>query len=158
MNYELSEHYEIKIPNIADLSTINSWGEIINDAMQKIDDTLAATDVELGSTDTVVGQVGDAKDTISSDEDGVEALEILLVADLETIEAKSPVTTETQATLEADISEMETKLYTTIPTLKAAATGTGGFSGTAEFLKSSNRDLLYFSAGALYHISLNQPG
>jgi len=153
--YKETDNYNLKYPNTGDLSTVNEWGEVINETLEDID---TLQDVIAGELTTLSAKVDEAEADVDEVEDGLlQASGIpLLEADIIDVESKSPVSTETQDELDNIVDELETKYYSTLPTLISAATDTGGSTGSGAVLAYANLgskgDVLQTENGAVMSI------
>lgn len=126
-NYKETDNYNLKYPNTGDLTTIGTWGETINETLQDIDTLQYQMSTDMVGIISKVNQTGSDRDDIESDLLQASGVAVL-GGQLDDVEAVSPVLPATQTELDNLVTSNETKYYSTLPTLIAAATDTDGLT------------------------------
>lgn len=130
-NYKETENYNIKYPKTGDLTTINEWGDIVNEGLETIDSISNSINTTISQSDSNYTDLENDLIDIQDDVDSTwTASGVPLISDVEDVESVAPLSTSTKNTLDALNSSVQTKYYSTLPTLISATTDTGGLTDT----------------------------
>lgn len=136
--YKLTPNYEWKYPNVGDLTTVNLWGDVINETLEDVGTKL----FDLGTDSVAVNAKlttaqSSYDDDLTPDYVSATSEKSTLSGHIDTTEESNPIESATESTMLSNLSSVETKYYTTLPALIDAATNTGGMDasdGSFKFL------------------------